>query len=128
VPINAILLVAHGSRLDSANRDLQWLADSLSARRPGDLVETAFLEIAEPDIPTSGARCVERGAERVLLVPFFLSPGRHASLHLAEHRDRLAERFPRVAWELKPPLGRHEALVDAIVDRIEGPAADPAAS
>ena len=74
------------------------------------------------------ARCVERGADRVLLVPFFLSPGRHASLHLAEHRDRLAESFPDVVWELKPPLGRHDALVDVILDRIAGPAADPAAS
>ena len=128
VPTNAILLVAHGSRLDSANRDLQWLADSLSARRPDDLVETAFLEIAEPDIPTGGTRCVERGADRVLLVPFFLSPGRHASLHLAEHRERLAERFPDVSWELKPPLGRHDALIDVILDRIAGPAADPATS
>jgi sirohydrochlorin ferrochelatase len=125
---NAILLVAHGSRLDSANRDLQWLADSLSVRRPDDLIETAFLEIAEPDIPTGGARCVERGADRVLLVPFFLSPGRHASMHLAEHLDRLAERFPDVTWELKPPLGRHDALIDVILDRISGPAADPAAS
>ena len=46
----AILLVAHGSRLDSANRDLDWLAESLATRRPDDLVETAYLEIAKPDI------------------------------------------------------------------------------
>ena len=124
MPTNAILLVAHGSRLDSATRDLQWLSESLSARRPDDLIETAFLEIAEPDIPTGGARCVERGADRVLLVPFFLSPGRHASLHLAEHRDRLADRFPDVHWELKPPLGRHDMLVQVIEDRVDGPGVD----
>ena len=100
----AILLVAHGSRLDSANRDLDWRAESLATRRPADLVETAYLEIAEPDIPTAGAACVKRGASRVLLLPFFLSPGRHASLHLAEHRDLLAERFPEVSWELKPRI------------------------
>jgi len=120
----AILLVAHGSRLDSANRDLDWLAESLATRRPDDLVETAYLEIAEPDIPTAGALCVERGASRVLLLPFFLSPGRHATLHLAEHRDLLAERFPEVTWELKPPLGRHDALVDVIEDRIDTDSVD----
>jgi len=120
----AILLVAHGSRLDSANRDLDWLAESLANRRPDDLVETAYLEIAEPDIPTAGALCVERGASRVLLLPFFLSPGRHASLHLAEHRDLLAERFPEVSWELKPPLGQHDALVDVIEDRIDSASVD----
>jgi sirohydrochlorin ferrochelatase len=120
----AILLVAHGSRLDSANRDLDWLAESLATRRPADLVETAYLEIAEPDIPTAGAACVKRGASRVLLLPFFLSPGRHASLHLAEHRDLLAERFPEVSWELKPPLGRHPDLVDVIEDRIDSQSVD----
>ena len=120
----AILLIAHGSRLESANRDLDWLARSLAERRPDDLIETAYLEIAEPDIPTAATRCVERGARRVLLVPFFLSPGRHAVLHLAEHRDRLAEQFPEVSWELKPPLGRHDTLVKVIEDRIDGPGMD----
>ena len=120
----AILLVAHGSRLDSANRDLDWLAESLATRRPDDLVETAYLEIAEPDIPAAGALCVERGASRVLLLPFFLSPGRHASQHLAEHRDLLAERFPEVTWELKPPMGQHDALVDVIEDRIDSDSVD----
>ena len=60
----------------------------------------------------------------MLLVPFYLSPGRHAVLHLSEHRDPLAARFPEVAWELKPPLGRHETLVEVIEDRIDGPAVD----
>ena len=123
-PRTAILLVAHGSRLDTANQDLAWLAGELARRRPEDLVETAFLEIAEPDIPTGGAICVERGAARVVLVPFFLAPGRHASLHLAEHRDRLARRFPEVRWELRPPLGRHPGLIDVVSDRIDGPACD----
>ncbi len=117
----AILLVAHGSRLDSANRDLDWLGQSLAKRRPDDLIETAYLELAEPDIPTAGAACVERGARHVLLLPVFLSPGRHATLHLAQHRDDLAIRFPEVTWILKPPLGRHESLVDVLQDRIDGP-------
>ena len=39
-----------------------------------------------------------------------------------------AESFPDAVWELKPPLGRHDALVDVILDRIAGPAADPATS
>ena len=117
----AILLIAHGSRLDSANRDLDWLAESLAQRRPDDQVRTAYLEIAEPDIQTAGTQCVAQGADRVLLVPFFLSPGRHATRHLAEHRDRLANRFPDVHWELKPPLGRHDNLVQVIEDRVDGP-------
>ncbi len=123
-PRTAILLIAHGSRLETANQDLLWLADELAQRRPGDLIETAFLEIAEPDIPTGGATCVERGAGRVVLVPFFLAAGRHASLHLAEHRDQLARRFPEVHWELRPPLGRHPGLIDVVSDRIDGPACD----
>lgn len=120
----AILLIAHGSRLDSANRDLDWLANSLTQRRPDDQVRTAYLEIAEPDIQTAGTQCVEQGADRVLLVPFFLSPGRHATKHLAEHRDRLADQFPDVHWELKPPLGRHDMLVQVIEDRVDGPGVD----
>lgn len=116
----AILVIAHGSRLEEANEDLEWLAEEIRQRCPETLVESAYLEIADPDILTAGTRCVEQGATRVVLLPYFLSPGRHAALHLAEHRDELSTRFPEVTFELRQPLGRHPGLVDVVIDRLSG--------
>src|SRR5687767_6292475 len=74
-----IIIVDHGSRRDESNRMLEEIA-GLFARRFGELyeiVEPAHMELAEPSIATAYARCVERGAERVVVCPFFLGPGKH---------------------------------------------------
>jgi sirohydrochlorin ferrochelatase len=112
----ALLLVAHGSRHAAANDDLLHVARALE-ERGHPIVEAAFLELAGPDIDEAGRRCVERGAERVVLVPYFLSAGVHVRRDLTAARDRLAARYPAVAWRLAEPLGRHPLLLDVVEAR-----------
>lgn len=116
----AILLIAHGSREESANRDLRELAERLAGAGPGHhpIVVASFLELAEPDIATGGDRCVASGAERVLMVPYFLSAGVHLRRDLTAARDELAARYPRVAFHLGPPLGPHRLLDELVAARI----------
>jgi sirohydrochlorin ferrochelatase len=113
----ALLLIAHGSRQDEANADLHYLAGELRRRGGYSAVEASFLELAEPDIEEGGARCVGQGAERVVLLPYFLSAGVHVRRDLTAARARLARRFPDVEFHLAEPLGRHPLLVDVVVDR-----------
>jgi sirohydrochlorin ferrochelatase len=113
----ALLLIAHGSRQEEANADLLHVAAGLRARG-WEIVEASFLELAEPGIEAGGVRCVERGAERVVLVPYFLSAGVHVRRDLAEARAKLAERFPGVEFRLAEPLGRHPLLLDVVIDRV----------
>jgi sirohydrochlorin ferrochelatase len=113
----ALLLISHGSRQEEANADLLHLADGLRARGWA-VVEASFLELAQPGIEEGGTRCVAQGAERVILVPYFLSAGVHVRRDLTEVRARLAERFPRVEFRLAQPLGRHPLLVDVVMERV----------
>jgi sirohydrochlorin ferrochelatase len=113
----ALLLIAHGSREDGANDDLHHAVAALR-RRGHALVEASFLELAEPGIEEAGARCVEQGAGRVVLVPYFLSAGVHVRRDLTEARRRLAERFPQVEFRLAEPLGRHPLLLDVVAERV----------
>jgi len=111
----AVLLIAHGSREPSANDDLLGLAGRLAALGKYPIVEACFLELAEPDIPAGGARCVARGATRVLLVPYFLSAGVHLRRDLTAARDELSRRHPDVEFRLGAPLGPH-SLLDQLVE------------
>jgi sirohydrochlorin ferrochelatase len=113
------LLIAHGSRQEEANADLLHVAAGLRARGWA-IVEASFLELAEPGIEAGGVRCVEQGAERVVLVPYFLSAGVHVRRDLAEARGKLAERFPAVEFRLAEPLGRHPLLLDVVEERARG--------
>src|SRR6058998_2381188 len=89
MPKTALLLIAHGSREPAANDDLHRLADALRRRNEYAWVEAAFLELAEPDADEGGSRCVARGVERVILLPYFLSAGIHVRRDLSAIRDRL---------------------------------------
>jgi sirohydrochlorin ferrochelatase len=111
-----LLLIAHGSRQAEANADLWHVAEGLRGRG-WPIVEASFLELAEPDIDEGGRLCVEQRAERVVLVPYFLSAGVHVLRDLASARDRLAARFAAVDFRLAQPLGRHPLLLDVVEER-----------
>jgi sirohydrochlorin ferrochelatase len=113
----ALLLIAHGSRQDEANADLHHVVAEMRRRGGYDPIEASFLELAEPGIDEGGARCVAAGAERVVLLPFFLSAGVHVRRDLTEARRRLAARFPQVDFRLAEPLGPHPLLIEIVAQR-----------
>ena len=115
----ALLLIAHGSRNAEANDDLHQLVAMLRRRGLYAVVEASFLELAKPDILEGGRACVERGAARVILVPYFLSPGIHVRQDLKEYREKLSASFPQVDFVLAEPLGPHESLAELVLMRAQ---------
>src|SRR5436309_8021375 len=113
----ALLLMAHGSRHAEANDDLRHVVDQMRRRGAFDVVEAAYLELAEPTVAEGGARCAHQGASRVVMLPYFLSAGVHVRRDLAALRDELAARFPAVEFRLAEPLGRHPLLLDVVMAR-----------
>jgi sirohydrochlorin ferrochelatase len=114
----ALLLIAHGSRQEEANADLHHMVEAARGWGRFPVVEGAFLELAEPNIDCGGRRCVERGARRVILLPYFLSAGVHVRSDLSTWRDRLAATFPQVDFRLAEPIGRHPLLLEILADRV----------
>ena len=73
----AVILVDHGSRRDASNQLLLKVVEAYRAHSQWHIVEPAHMELAEPSITTAFEKCVQRGAELVIVFPYFLSPGRH---------------------------------------------------
>jgi sirohydrochlorin ferrochelatase len=121
----ALLLIAHGSRNAEANDDLHALASALGERGGYQHVVASFLELAEPNIPDGGRQCVALGAERVVLVPYFLSAGVHVRDDLQRFRAELAASHPGVEFVVAEPLGRHPALVDIVLQRVRESVSNP---
>ena len=117
-PTSAVLLIAHGSRRDEANQDLVRLAELVRARGEYPLVEIAYLDVVEPTIPQAARRCVEQGARRVLMLPYFLSAGSHVEEDLQRYRRELEAAYPDVVFRLCPPLGLHPGVVDVVFARL----------
>jgi len=118
-PTTAVLLIAHGSRHAPANDDLRRMAERVAESALHPIVEPAFLELAHPDIAAAGTRCVELGASRVLMIPYFLAAGVHLLRDLTAARDALITRHPGVEFRLGPPLGPDPLLERLVAERID---------
>jgi sirohydrochlorin ferrochelatase len=73
---DALVLVGHGSRAPEANAALADLARML-ARDAGVRAFPGYLEMTEPTIPGALRAAASTGAHRIVVVPYFLSPGVH---------------------------------------------------
>ena len=111
-----IVIFAHGSSMASANEAVKRVAEEASAAGGFALVETAFLE-AQPDLEKAVARLAERGATRILVIPYFLTLGIHLQRDLPAIVERLSVANPGVEIKVTAPLDGHPGLVEILVDR-----------
>jgi sirohydrochlorin ferrochelatase len=115
--MHALLLIAHGSRREASNQEVRELATRLE-RTAGDrfdCVIPAFLELAEPDIPTGVQLCVESGATTVTAVPYFLSAGRHVASDIPAELDKAARKHQAVTILKSDYLGKHESIPELLL-------------
>ncbi|WP_455360990.1 sirohydrochlorin chelatase [Streptomyces sp. SYSU K21746] len=70
-----VLLVGRGSTDPDANAEVHKAARLLWEGRGYAGVETAFVSLAAPDVPSGLDRCVKLGAGRVVVLPYFLFTG-----------------------------------------------------
>ena len=116
---NGIIIVDHGSRRDESNRMLERVAELFGQRfhERYDIVEPAHMELAEPSIATAYARCVERGAGRVVVCPFFLGPGKHWTQDIPALTAAAAAKFPHTRFHVAQTLGIDDLILDLLDKR-----------
>ena len=77
--MHVLMLVAHGSRRDESNLEIESLAKKIALFKVKEfeVVMSAFLEFAKPSITEAIAKCAVIGATEVTLLPYFLTAGVH---------------------------------------------------
>ena len=114
-----VVIVDHGSRRESSNRMLEDFVRAFAEQTPDGLVEPAHMELAEPSIGAAFRRCVERGAERVVVMPYFLSPGRHWHEDIPRLTAEAAAEHPGVEYLVGSPIGLHPLMLGVVQARLE---------
>jgi len=115
-PDTGIVLVDHGSKLAAANLMLEEVARQFSLAMGALIVEPAHMELAEPTIEQAIAKCIGRGARRIVVQPYFLSPGRHSMVDIPRITAEAAQRFEGIEYAMGEPLGV-DANMNAIILR-----------
>lgn len=80
-------------------------------------VRAAHMELAEPSIAQAAEEAIQDGAEQVVVHPYMLAPGRHATRDIPRLVEEVSERFPEVSFRVTPPLGIHNCLANIILER-----------
>lgn len=111
-----VLLVGRGSTDPDANAEVHKAARLLWEGRGYAGVETAFVSLAAPDVPSGLERCHRLGARRVVVLPYFLFTG-----VLPQRVRRQAEDWsaahPDVDILNADVIGACEELTDLVLER-----------
>lgn len=116
---DAVVIVDHGSRRQESNLLLNDFVEMFRAKTSYRIVEPAHMELAEPTIKDAFGKCVQQGASRVIVSPYFLSPGRHWKQDIPALAAEASKEHSNIPYIVTAPLGLHELMVDIMNDRIK---------
>ena len=113
-----IIVFAHGSRIESANQAVRSVAAELARLGSLDAVEAAFLELGRPDLEGAVGLLAARGVRRILVIPYFLTPGTHLERDLPRIVADISHKNSDLEIAVSAPLDGHPALVEILLDRV----------
>lgn len=106
-----VIVVAVGSSNDAANARTATLAPALGSGTSWAGVEVAFATGPHPDLAEAAQNLRDRGARRVVVAPWFLAHGRIT--------DRVATSAATLGCSMAAPLGAHNLVAAALLDRFD---------
>ncbi|MDH3526454.1 MAG: CbiX/SirB N-terminal domain-containing protein [Gammaproteobacteria bacterium] len=119
--MKSLLLVAHGSRRAESNDEVRELVSRLETNANGTFkrVACAFLELAQPSIPDGLRQAIHAGADEIIVVPYFLSAGRHVVTDIPGEVEVVRAEYPDVTIKLAAYLGAAAGIVELLAGLAE---------
>ena len=115
--MNILLLVAHGSRREESNLEVESLSKKMLKFNSSqfDQVMPAFLEFASPSIPEAIKKCSEMGAQRVTVLPYFLSAGVHINRDIPDEVNKASQNFSDLEINVTNYFGSREEIAELLM-------------
>lgn len=114
----AILIVSHGSPNKTANGAFLSMVGRLGRRLGGLEVFPAFMSLAEPTIQQQLSKLADQGAQKVVVMPYFLFDGQHVSEDIPKMLDDFRCGRPEMQIEFLPSFQDSPAMEDMITERL----------
>ncbi|MFF0380974.1 sirohydrochlorin chelatase [Streptomyces sp. NPDC004286] len=111
-----VLLVGRGSTDPDANAEVCKAARLLWEGRGYAGVETAFVSLAAPDVPSGLDRCARLGARRIVVLPYFLFTGILPE-RVRRQTEEWAAAHPETEVRSADVIGPEPELLDLVMER-----------
>jgi len=113
-----VLIVSHGSREKSANREFERITREYGAKHPDWKVTHAYLDLASPSIPEALESLVRKtNPQEIIILPFFLFSARHVKKDIPAILRAFRENHPQMKVRLAKPLGSDPKLFSILDQR-----------
>ena len=117
--MKGLLLIAHGSRLESSNAEVVQLGQKLQAASSQfQWLDIAFLELTTPTVSQQIDAAVNTGVTELTVFPYFLAAGSHVQKDLPELMTKARQQYPQVQFRLTAHLGAMDELVALILKHL----------
>jgi sirohydrochlorin cobaltochelatase len=114
--MKAVIFFGHGAR------DVRWrepfdrLCNMWQNQYPDVLVELAFLEMMQPNLPTAIDSLRGQGAKEIEIIPVFFGQGGHLREDFPKLLSEAQKQFPHIQLRAASAVGEDESVLRAIVD------------
>ena len=115
----AIILLGHGSRLPDSGQAMEKVARLLKEKFGHSTVEIGHMSLQQPDFESVLSCCISKGADHVVVIPYFLHEGVHMREDIPHMMQEFAKAHPGVRLVLGKGLGFDPLIADILHKRIE---------
>lgn len=114
----ALLIVAHGSKVAETDLIMKDYAAALSHKKPELKFSYCYLQLMDPDIHTAVASLYNEGIRQLKVFPFFIFNGNHIKEDIPEVLKEIQGQYPDLKMEFLANIGFDSKLVELMLERI----------
>lgn len=123
--MNSTIIIAHGSKSESANKAFTELIARTASRSANTRVNGAFLNESDNGAFKIAENEIANGATKIVLLPYFLSAGNHVTKDVENIYTELTRKYPEIEIKLQPCLEGEPLLEDILYERIAAELTEP---
>jgi len=117
--MNALIIMAHGSRRTSANQEFLDLVNRIGQNQTHFQVTLgAFLEQSSPTLMQACEQAIKEGHDNITIYPLFFNCGRHVEKDIPIQVSEVMSHFESCKISLLPYFGSSEGLAGLVVEHL----------
>jgi len=117
--MNALIILAHGSRRQESNLEIKCLANEVKkiSKDEYNLIDYAYLELVEPTLLQSIDNNINVGISDITVLPYFLSSGNHIARDIPAMIETATEKYPECKFKVSACIGMIENMPKLILEQ-----------
>ncbi len=115
---DAVLIIAHGSKVKETDEIMKQYKQALVAKMPETQIEYCYLQLMEPSIESIIETLYASGVRNIKAFPFFIFNGNHIKEDIPEVLNKLEAEYTDLKFSFLNNIGYDEKMLDLIIERV----------